>query len=114
MAGASSAALFALAAFAAASLPFFFKPGFGLRAMGTGAGFALHALVSALLFTGVVAASLWIEAAQGQRAEQRWEFFAVMVCLWGVAAFPGFLWRYLRRARKAAARRDADADPAEA
>jgi hypothetical protein len=114
MGGASAAALFALAAFVAASLPFLFKPGFGLRPVGAGAGFALHALVSGLLFAGVVAASLWIEDAQGQRADQRWEFFVVMICLWSVAAFPGFLWRYLRRARKASARRDAEADPAEA
>lgn len=104
MGAGSNALLFTLAAVLAASVPFLFRPGLGLKQFGTGAGFALHALASGLLFTCVVLAALWVEGAQGQRAEQRWEFVVVMICLWGVAAFPGFLWRYLRRGANKAAR----------
>jgi len=35
----------------------------------------------------------------GQRQPQRWEFFAAGLCLFLTFAFPGFVWRYLRRGR---------------
>ena len=44
-----------------------------------------------------------LEGHVGQRAPQRWEFYAIWVCVFLVLAFPGFVWRYLRRG----ARRDA-------
>jgi Protein of unknown function (DUF2818) len=33
----------------------------------------------------------------GQRQEQKWEFFAAAGCLFITFAFPGFVWRYLRK-----------------
>lgn len=38
-----------------------------------------------------------LEASIGQRAPQGWEFFAAAACLFLTLAFPGFVWRYLRR-----------------
>ncbi len=38
-----------------------------------------------------------LEARIGQRAPQTWQFFAAGLCLFLTFAFPGFVWRYLRR-----------------
>lgn len=38
-----------------------------------------------------------LEAHVGQAAPQRWEFYAVWACVFLTLAFPGFVWRYLRR-----------------
>ena len=38
-----------------------------------------------------------IEARLGQRAPQGWEFYAAVLCLMLTFAFPGFVWRVLRR-----------------
>ncbi len=62
----------------------------------------LELLVLAALAFGV--GSL-IEARIGQRQPQNWEFFAAGGCLFLTFAFPGFIWRYLRRQPRAA---DAD------
>jgi hypothetical protein len=40
-----------------------------------------------------------IEAQLGQRQPQGWEFYAAMGSLFLTLAFPGFVWRYLRRQR---------------
>jgi hypothetical protein len=45
----------------------------------------------------VVAIGMALEARIGQRQPQGWEFYAVMLCLFFTLAFPGFVWRYLRR-----------------
>ena len=55
----------------------------------------LELLLMAALTFGV--GSL-IEASIGQRQPQKWEFFAAAGCLFVTFAFPGFIWRYLRRA----------------
>ena len=49
---------------------------------------------------------LLIEGRIGQRQPQHWEFFAAAGCLFVTFAFPGFVWRYLRRgaAQRAAAK----------
>lgn len=38
-----------------------------------------------------------IEARMGQRAPQEWPFYVTVLCLMLTFAFPGFVWRYLRR-----------------
>ena len=38
-----------------------------------------------------------LEAHVGQNAPQRWEFYAIGFCVMVTLAFPGFVWRYLRR-----------------
>lgn len=40
-----------------------------------------------------------LESSLGQRAEQGWEFYAAAAFLFVTLAFPGFIWRYLRRGR---------------
>lgn len=46
-----------------------------------------------------------LEGRIGQRQPQQWPFFAAAGCLFLSFAFPGFVWRYLR---KSAAREAAD------
>ena len=43
-----------------------------------------------------------IESNIGQRQAQTWQFFAAGGCLFLTFAFPGFIWRYLRRRPSAA------------
>ena len=38
-----------------------------------------------------------LEARIGQRQPQGWEFYAAMLFMFITFAFPGFVWRYLRR-----------------
>lgn len=38
-----------------------------------------------------------LEAREGQRQAQGWEFYAAALFLFVTLAFPGFVWRYLRR-----------------
>jgi hypothetical protein len=40
-----------------------------------------------------------LEARLGQTQPQGWEFYAAVGCLFLTFAFPGFVWRYLRRGR---------------
>ena len=54
----------------------------------------LELLLMATLAFGV---GLLIESRIGQRQAQNWEFFAAAGCLFITFAFPGFIWRYLRR-----------------
>jgi hypothetical protein len=51
-----------------------------------------------LLFAALsLALGFAIEARIGQRQPQGWEFYAAFGCLFLTFAFPGFVWRYLRR-----------------
>lgn len=47
-----------------------------------------------------------LEASLGQRHPQGWAFYAVMGTLFLTFAFPGFVWRYLRRRRPTATSTD--------
>lgn len=47
----------------------------------------------------VIVAGRLMEGAIGQNAPQGWEFYAVLLCLFLTLAFPGFVWRHLRRHR---------------
>ena len=59
-------------------------------------------LLELVLFGGLtlLAGSL-LETSLGQIAPQRWEFYAAFVCLFVTLAFPGFIWRYLRKQPRA-------------
>lgn len=48
----------------------------------------------------VVALGMLLEARIGQRHPQGWEFYAIVLCLFLTLAFPGFVWRVLRRHRR--------------
>ncbi|MDP3086051.1 MAG: DUF2818 family protein [Rubrivivax sp.] len=54
----------------------------------------LELLLMAALSFGV---GIAVESLIGQRQPQKWEFFAAAGCLFLTFAFPGFVWRYLRR-----------------
>ena len=52
-------------------------------------------LVTYYFLTGAVA--WWMESRVGPVYRQRWEFYAITVCLFIVFAYPGFVFRYLWR-----------------
>ncbi len=39
----------------------------------------------------------FLEQQRGNVHAQNWEFYAITFCLFLVMAYPGFVWRYLRR-----------------
>lgn len=47
----------------------------------------------------VIALGMALESRIGQRHPQGWEFYAIVICLFLTLAFPGFVWRILRRRR---------------
>jgi len=51
------------------------------------------------LYAAVGVLAYFLESRIGNAFPQRWEFYAVTVCLFFVFAFPGFVYRYLRRHR---------------
>ncbi len=55
-------------------------------------------LLELVVLFGLTLALGWaLEARIGQIYPQGWEFYAAMGCLFATLAFPGFVWRYLRR-----------------
>jgi hypothetical protein len=57
--------------------------------------FRLIELIVFYFSLGALAFSL--ESMSGNRFVQTWEFYAITVCLFIVLAFPGFIFRYLRK-----------------
>ncbi len=55
---------------------------------------AAELLVTCALALGF---GFFLEARIGQRQPQHWEFYAAFGFLFLTLAFPGFVWRYLRR-----------------
>jgi hypothetical protein len=57
-------------------------------------------LLELFIWGGVsLALGVGLESSLGQRAEQGWEFYIAAGFLFLTLAFPGFIWRYLRRGR---------------
>lgn len=55
-------------------------------------------LLEVLILAGLTTAlGFALEAQIGQRHPQGWSFYAVVLCLFLTFAFPGFVWRQLRR-----------------
>lgn len=55
-------------------------------------------LLELLLLSGLtIGLGMVIEARLGQRSPQGWEFYAAALCLMATFAFPGFVWRILRK-----------------
>ena len=55
-------------------------------------------LLELLLLSGLtIGLGMLIEGRIGQRQPQGWEFYAAALCLMVTFAFPGFVWRLLRR-----------------
>jgi len=102
MSATGAVALLLVLALVMANLPFVNERLFvvGPRRTPKGLGWRLlELLVFGALVTG---AGLLLEARQGQIHAQGWQFYAVVGCLFLVLAFPGFVWRHLRRGRGAA------------
>ncbi len=59
----------------------------------------LELVIGCLLCIGL---GFLLEGRIGQRHPQGWAFYAAMSSLFLTFAFPGFVWRYLRRRRPAA------------
>jgi hypothetical protein len=62
------------------------------------AGWCLLELI--IWMTLVFFLGFWLEGRLGNVFPKRWEFFAIFICLFLVAAFPGFVWRFLRKSRR--------------
>jgi len=99
-------------ALAAANLPFLTERVFGfisLKTKAAGDGLVPHPprtkslplrlfeLLVLYFIVGFLARAL--ESRIGGVFEQKWEFYAVTGCLFLVLAFPGFVYRYLRKSR---------------
>ena len=65
-------------------------------------GLAWRLLELLLLYAATLGLGASIESRIGQRQEQGWEFYAALACMFLTFAFPGFVWRYLRRRRSPA------------
>jgi hypothetical protein len=62
-------------------------------------GFGWRVLELLLLWGATLGLGFALEARIGQRQEQGWEFYAAALAMFVTFAFPGFVWRYLRRQR---------------
>ena len=97
MSGSAQGWLLLLVGFIAANLPFLTERLMlvGPRRSPKPLGWRLLEL---LLLSGLtIGLGMAIESRIGQRAPQGWEFYAVALCLMLTFAFPGFVWRILRR-----------------
>jgi hypothetical protein len=91
-----------LLAIAGANLPFLNERVFGLIPLSI---FRLHAVKPfwlrlielGVLYALVGAVAHFLEAQMGNFFTQGWEFYAITGCLFIVLAYPGFVFRYLRK-----------------
>lgn len=86
-----------VAAFAAANLPFVNQRLFGFWPLAQPKSLPIRLVELVLMYCAVGALGLLLEKRAGQIAPQGWEFYAVTGALFITFAFPGFVWRYLRR-----------------
>ena len=92
-------ALVLAVAVVAANLPFVNERLFVVGPRREAKTLAWRLLELLLLYAATLALGLLIESRIGQRQAQGWEFYAAMACMFVTFAFPGFVWRYLRRLR---------------
>ncbi len=102
----SAALLWFAAGFVLANLPFVTERWFGLVPMRAASDGALQAkghgvrLVELLVGYGLMLViGFAMEEGLGARQAQTWNFYAISGLLFLVMAFPGFVWRVLRRSR---------------
>jgi len=89
-----------LVAIVAANLPFVNERVFVVGPRPAGAKSFWWRLLELLVYAGLTwGLGAALESSIGQRAPQGWEFYAAGICLFLTLASPGFVWRYLRRAR---------------
>ncbi|NEX61857.1 DUF2818 family protein [Noviherbaspirillum galbum] len=101
MEASSSAWIVILLGIAAANLPFVNERLFGLIPVSRERKplwMRLLELIVLYFLVGLV--GYLIESRIGNVFSQTWEFYAITACLFLVLAFPGFVFRYLRRHRQ--------------
>jgi hypothetical protein len=86
-----------LLAFVAANLPFVNQRLLAVVPLARPKSLALRLAELVLMYFAVGGIGLLLEKRAGQIAPQGWEFYAVTGALFITLAFPGFIWRYLRR-----------------
>lgn len=87
-----------VAALIAANLPFVNERLFVLGPRLQPAKSVAWRLLELLVYAGAIATlGRALESHLGQASPIRWEFVAVWLCVFLTLAFPGFVWRYLRR-----------------
>ena len=94
-----------------ANLPFLNERLLALGPVRSPKSFAWRLLELALYAGLVIGLGRLLEADAGQVSAQGWQFYAVFGCVFLTFAFPGFVWRYLRRQRPVAVT-GASAEPA--
>ena len=93
-----SATALLLLALVLANLPFLTERIFFVAAAPKeGKSFGWRLLELVLLYFVAGTAAWLMESRAGQVHPQRWEFYAVTVCLFLVFAYPGYVYRYLWR-----------------
>jgi Protein of unknown function (DUF2818) len=93
----STAALLLLA-MVFANLPFFTERIFFVKPAADGNKALGWRLLELIVLYGIAGGAAWLmESRVGQVHPQRWEFYAITVCLFLVFAYPGFVYRYLWR-----------------
>jgi len=89
--------LYMLALFLLATLPFANQRLFGLvpvAAFKSGKPFPVRLGEWFVLFFIGLGMGLYLENSMGTRHPQEWEFYAVMLVVFGVLSVPGYLWQY--------------------
>jgi hypothetical protein len=87
-----------LLALLAANLPFLNERVLAVIPIGRPAKPLWLRMIEMAILYGAVAALAWLlESNIGNVFSQRWEFYAVTACLFIVLAYPGFVFRYLRK-----------------
>ncbi|HZW22392.1 DUF2818 family protein [Noviherbaspirillum sp.] len=82
----------------AANLPFFNERAFALIPLRQPPKSLWLRLLELIVLYFVVGGMAYVlEARMGNAFPQRWEFYAITACLFLVFAFPGFVYRYLRK-----------------
>jgi len=82
----------------AANMPFFNERLFALVPLGRPVkSLWLRLLELVVLYFLLRGIAYLLEARMGNVFPQRWEFYAITACLFLVLAFPGFVFRYLRK-----------------
>ena len=91
--------LLVVVALVAANLPFFNERCFAILAWRrfSPKPFWLRLFEMITLYFAVGAVAMTLEAQSGNSFKQTWEFYAISVCLFIVLAFPGFVFRYLKK-----------------
>jgi hypothetical protein len=89
-----------LLAILAANLPFLNEHLFGFIPLKREAKpFWLRLIELFILYALVGGFGFLLESQLGNAFPQKWEFYAVTACLFIVLAYPGFVFRYLRKRR---------------